>query len=277
MCLVVKYYKNGNTIKNTINFFGISKSSLFNWLKLDKNNLLSEKKKYKKVKLKINNEIINYIIKYVIKRISFNYKFLLKNIKRKFKIKVSKTTIYNVLKKNNITLKKINKKNIPKNKKRLRKQIKEFNKNIKKVLIKDIISIDEIHFDTTIKAFNGWEYKGKKICVNINPVKKRYTVICAISNKNIVHYKIIKNSANKIDFLEFIKYISIKHKNKYFLLDNAQIHHAKNIKEYINTTTNKLIYNIPYNPETNPIKMYFSKLKKLVIGLFIIILLLFLI
>ncbi len=45
---------------------------------------------------------------------------------------------------------------------------------------------------------------------------------------------------------------------------NARIHYSKIIKQYINTTSNKLLFNIPYNPETNPIEMYFSKFKRLV-------------
>ena len=47
-------------------------------------------------------------------------------------------------------------------------------------------------------------------------------------------------------------------------MDNARIHHYKKLKEYIATTSNKLLYNVPYSPEYNPIEMVFSKSKYIV-------------
>ena len=48
-------------------------------------------------------------------------------------------------------------------------------------------------------------------------------------------------------------------------MDNARIHHAILVKEYMeneNKYNNKIIYNIPYNPETNPIELIFSNVKR---------------
>jgi len=45
------------------------------------------------------------------------------------------------------------------------------------------------------------------------------------------------------------------------LLDNARIHHAKLLKEYMKTQSNKFIYNVPYSPEYNPIERVFSMIK----------------
>ena len=52
--------------------------------------------------------------------------------------------------------------------------------------------------------------------------------------------------------------------NKYLFLDNARIHHACVVKEYIANTTNQLLFNAPYSPEFNPIELVFSKVKNLV-------------
>ena len=98
---------------------------------------------------------------------------------------------------------------------------------------------------------------------SINKIK-RYTLICAISNRKIIATKIISKTTNGEDFLDFIKN-DLRHiKNSYLFLDNARIHHYKKIKEYIVTTSNKLIYNVPYSPEYNPIEMVFSKSKYIV-------------
>ena len=94
--------------------------------------------------------------------------------------------------------------------------------------------------------------------------KKRYTIISAINEKKIVHYEIIKNSANAIDFKNFI--INLVNKginNKYLLLDNARIHHATIIKDYIKDTNNKLLFNVPYTPEFNPIEHVFARIKNI--------------
>ena len=47
-------------------------------------------------------------------------------------------------------------------------------------------------------------------------------------------------------------------------MDNACIHHSKIVTEYIKNYNIKLIFNVPYSPEYNPIEIMFSKLKKLV-------------
>ena len=44
-------------------------------------------------------------------------------------------------------------------------------------------------------------------------------------------------------------------------MDNARIHHSKIVKDTVNESTNKILYNVPYNPETNPIEFVFSILK----------------
>ena len=47
-------------------------------------------------------------------------------------------------------------------------------------------------------------------------------------------------------------------------MDNARIHHYSKIKEFTNINPKiKLIYNVPYNPETNPIELVFNDINKI--------------
>ena len=63
-------------------------------------------------------------------------------------------------------------------------------------------------------------------------------IICAINNKKIIHFKIIKGSANANIFKNFLEELIQKGiHNKYLLLDNARIHHAKLVKDYIKNTS----------------------------------------
>jgi len=141
-------------------------------------------------------------------------------------------------------------------------QIKEFKNEIKKDSLYNIISIDETSIDTHISNDYGWSPKGKRIETQIRHLRIRYTVISAISNKKVLLNKIIKGSVNGQIFLDFMKelLLIIKPQNS-ILLDNARIHHSILLKAYMENMPNKMIYNVPYSPEYNPIEKVFSIIK----------------
>lgn len=253
---IVEFYKN-NTITLTLRIFKISNGSLFNWIKNNPDDNVIHKRKRK-----ITPPMICYIKVYILKRINFNYKFLLKNIKRNFGITISKTTLYNQIKKLNITRKVVRKKFVYKKSNEHKKQIIEFTKNIKLINKYDIISIDECHFDNTLYNKYGWSEKGKKIYIKEYIRKNtRYSLLLAISNNKVINYSILQKSVNGEDFLKFIKLLNSKVSNKVILMDNARIHHYNKVKDEIKNSTNTVIYNVPYMPEYNPIEKCFSVIK----------------
>lgn len=86
----------------------------------------------------------------------------------------------------------------------------------------------------------------------------------AISKEGVVGYMTKEGSINAVDFKGFIEKIN---KDRYvYLIDNARIHHSKILKEYMAKQKSKIIYNIPYNPETNPIEHVFSSLKQNIVN-----------
>jgi len=65
-----------------------------------------------------------------------------------------------------------------------------------------------------------------------------------ISNKNIVHYKIIKGSSNACHFKEFLEKVFIKIGDDVtILVDNARIHHSNIVKEYMYIKKSNLLFN----------------------------------
>ena len=147
-----------------------------------------------------------------------------------------------------------------------RKQINIFKNKTKDLELEGIISLDESSFDSHIQHNYGWsKYGTKKVIIKTNK-RVRYTLLCATGYKNIINYKIVKNSADKMIFLKFIKQLIRKlDKNKkyYIIMDNCRIHHSKIFKEYMKKYNNiEIIYNVPYSPESNPIEKVFSELKK---------------
>jgi len=262
---VVNYYKLKKiSVIELLNIFRISISSLYNWVKLyDKNELL-EKKRYSK-KSKYTDEIRKYISDYVIKKVNFDYKKLIRVINNKFKIESHKSSIYTILHLNNITRKRINIKTRYSSKSIIKKKMKQLSKEIKLIGKDNIISIDESSFDTHINSYYGWNKKGIQLIVNKIKQRTRYSVISAISNRKVINTKIIKGSVNSTMFIEFIKEVIDKIKdNNILFMDNARIHHSKLFTEYMKTVKNKILYNVPYCSELNPIEMVFSKVKSIV-------------
>ena len=108
------------------------------------------------------------------------------------------------------------------------------------------------------------EKRNEKVCSKEN-IRRRYTVICVVSNKKVINTKIIQGSCCAIKFQEFLEdTINKLNKNKTYsiLLDNAKIHKSKIIQKYLETQSKlKFIYNVAYSPEYNPIEYVFSKTK----------------
>jgi len=261
---VVQYYfsRKWNVIKDILDIFKISNGVFYNWIKDYKLGVLGEKKRYTKVS-KINNDIQKHICDIVTNNINFHYKEMISAIKLKFNINISKSYIYKILKDNGITNKRKTVRFIYKNLDDFNNKKNEYKEKIKAIDKNKIISIDETHIDNHIHQNYGWSKKGEKIVEEKYTSKKhRLTMLCAISNKRIIHYKLIKGSAFGTDFNEFMKEIINKRpKEKILLLDNAGIHHNKLLKKYINRTSYTLQYNYPYSPELNPIELLFNKIK----------------
>jgi len=252
--IVKLYNSNIFTIKSLLKIGNISNGTLYNWIKRSNDNDLH--KKAIKRKSKITCEIKCYIFNNIMKYNTLNWRIMINNIKNQFKISISKSYLYKIIQKLNLTKKKIRTRNIYKSKDKLLKDKAEFNKNIKKHKLKDIISIDETSIDTFITNLHGWSEKGKRIIKKKFNVKRiRWTLICGISNKKIISTSLIKGSATRESFNKFMETLP---KNKIYLMDNARIHHNKELKLKVG---HQIIYNTPYSPETNPIEMFFSELK----------------
>lgn len=253
--------KKTNT-ETTMDIFQISHSSLFKWIDQDHHKKLENKRTRTS---KFTPVIKCYIRNYVVTRINFKYTRLIALIWKNYRIKISKSSIYNLLKTMNITKKKIYKRSFFMTKIKKNQLVKEFKDKLKDRPIDDIISIDESSFDTHIHHNYGWSLKGKKITVVKTKQRVRYTVIAAVSTKKVLHIKIIKNSANRDTFLDFINELIAKlEQNKQYsiILDNARIHHALIFKNFMLQKPNlKLVYNVPYSPEYNPVEKVFNEAK----------------
>jgi len=115
--------------------------------------------------------------------------------------------------------------------------------------------------EITSKSNYGWSERGIKCVLKIPHKNKdvRFSLLFAITKKKIVKYYLKKGTINGEDFNNFMEGLDEKYKRYKYLMDNARIHHSKQIKEEIKK---KIIYNVPYRPEYNPIKYVNNELKR---------------
>lgn len=265
------YNKNKNNlvypVTVIIKIFGVARSTFYNWLNEYNINPTFEKAQRKYFNDCDFKQAINkYITKYVKMRKSFNIKRITALIQKNFLISISKSTIYNILKTENITYKRAQTKISNKTKDQYAVNKKLFFKEIKKVDKNNIISIDEMSIEVNSKPNYGWSKKGEKCIYMVKKVQRfRYSIIIAVNRKEIISYLVQKGSINGELFKKFImEDVLLSKHNNILLMDNARIHHYKKLKECMQENDNKIVYNIPYNPETNPVELVNNELKAMI-------------
>jgi transposase len=150
--------------KNIKDIFNVSLSTVYNWLPKYITNIKNISDLYKPTTKisKITPEIEKFIVEITIKNKIIRCKTIREHIKSKFNVILSVKSVYNILRKNNITNKKVYRK--------INKlSIEEFNKKkeimynkITKVGKNNIISIDEMAIYLNDLPTHGWAEKGKK-------------------------------------------------------------------------------------------------------------------
>ena len=256
-----KGYKLINFIKNSI---GCHITTVYNWISqygdLNFNNF--NKSKFN------NNKITEEIEKFILSSISnfntFNIKKIKKNINNIFKVSLSKQSIYNVLHKNNLTYKQTKVKNMPYSDDKLKNLKSELRDKIKPVF-NNLNSYDEMAIYLNDTPTHGWSIKGTNCIIKTKKSlnKKRYTIGMNININSDIDFTLIEGSLKQDKLINFFNKLNKnKIKNRSFLMDNASIHKSKKMIKYIKNNNLKVIYNIPYCSEYNPIEYIFSLLRK---------------
>ena len=185
----------------------------------------------------------------------------------KFKVELSDSSIHNILSNHSITRKRVRSKYYPeKVVGQEQADIAEFYKKLNKFKYNKTICLDETSIYLNMVLPYGRSKSGTRVIKKTNKYPyKRYNCLCAISAKKVIDcilYEDLKGGVKTDNVLEFYnKFIKDKYKEHLIIMDNAVIHKSKKIKELIESTDNKLLYSVPYHPETNAIEEFFSQLK----------------
>lgn len=204
-------------------------------------------------------------------RTNFTCRKLAKKYESITKISISKSTIYNILK-NRLGLK-WRKTTIKTNKIKTRGNILmmlTFLKIVTRCIYQkfNIIYCDESSLQTFNNHLKIWTDTKEDFISKLAP-KKRFNLIMAINENEVVHYKINKENTDKTTFLDFIKELhKILNEKKIkpfaIILDNLSCHKTKELLDYYSENKINIIFNAPYISKFNAIEYSFRDLKKII-------------
>lgn len=187
----IKYIKDTfnvhiNTVYNWINKYYNSNTNCFNFD--------TYKTNFKYNNIKITPCIETFIINSIDKNNNFNIKKIKLSIKTKFNIQISKSCIYHVLHKNNLTYKKIYVKNIPYDEDKIKNLKTELKNKINEIKnINNFISYDETSIYLNSTPYKGWSLKGTDCIIktrNKTIFNKRYSLGMSIDIDSNIDFTI---------------------------------------------------------------------------------------
>ena len=257
-------------IDDILHLMQIVRSTLYDW----KNNysyLMDDTKSYIlaerfaitiRSSRKVTSDIESFIIDYVTKHPNFNMKKLSKKLTIKYFITISKSTIYRILAKNNMTHKKVQKNTYPHKRSRFKKEVKQLKKVVDECN-NDFTAIDETAVYLGTSNNYGWSNKGKRCIVKSTFNRSnKYSMCKAISKDKVISHELIKGTYNTDKFNDFvINKVVPNMTNNTILMDGAIIHKSKRLTDKLNLLNIKKIINVPYSPQFNPIEFTFNTLK----------------
>jgi len=264
---VLYYLSHDKNLRDTCEIFNCKFQSLARWIeRYEKQGSVKRKDRDTK-NLKITNEIEIFVKDHVKQFPTAILWELSKLVNDKFKVELSDSSIHNILSNHSITRKRVRSKYYPeKVVGQEQADIAEFYKKLNKFKYNKTICLDETSIYLNMVLPYGRSKSGTRVIKKTNKYPyKRYNCLCAISAKKVIGcilYEDLKGGVKTDNVLEFYnKFIKDKYKEHLIIMDNAVIHKSKKIKELIESTDNKLLYSVPYHPETNAIEEFFSQLK----------------
>ena len=257
--------------RNRINFintiFNGHINTIYNWKK--ENNNVNNNVQNNNIRYR-NKKVTEPIELFIMDTIRRNPIITVKTIKFKilelFGVELHKSTIYSVLKHNKFTYKCTKKNTNPNSIEEQRLQLQRVKSVIDYVNIDNIVSIDETSIELSSKPSRGWSLKGTKCNIRDSGkkiIKKKYSLVMAVSNSKIIDFHIKKKSIKGKDYLKFLKKLKRRdpNGNNTYLMDNCTAHRSNDLMQYYKEQKMHVLFNVPYHSETNPIETVFSILK----------------
>lgn len=124
-----------------------------------------------------------------------------------------------------------------------------------------VVSIDESSFYFDMKPSHGYCNRSKRLRVPARPGgRMRCSLLMAVTNDQVVGWKLVPGSINSIIFADFMSTLDTKERDV-ILLDNASIHKTHTVQDTMISRGLTPCFLPPYTPEFQPIEHCFSVIK----------------
>jgi transposase len=126
-----------------------------------------------------------------------------------------------------------------------------------------IYFLDEAGVRTDYHAGTTWSFEGLTPVVSSTGARYRINMIAAITSEGKLHFQIGPQLLNGEAFVEYLKTLDKDDPRPILIVtDGCSVHHAKVVKEYLETNGKMKIFFIPaYSPHLNPVELVWHNIK----------------
>ena len=130
----------------------------------------------------------------------------------------------------------------------------------------DLVFLDESGCNTDMTRRYAYSFGGSR-AVDATPLSKpkNTTILSSIRLNGTLHYTTFSGGTTVERFKQYLKNDLLPHLNgnSVLVMDNMKLHHAKAVKNLLDSSGIRYIYLPPYSPDLNPIEKLWSKVKAL--------------
>lgn len=279
----VKQIQNGVSPEEVTRVFGLSRSTVYNWLAQYREYGMQglKAKQISGRPPKIDGKKMKWIYDTIVQKspLQFRFEFALwtremiqKIIYDKFKIKLGLSSVSRLLKQLGLTCQRPIFKAWQQNSQQVNNWLKKVFPKIKaraKLEKADIYFADEAGIRSDYHSGTTWAPKGETPVVSSTGSRFSVNMISAVSPRGDFRFMVVEGSIGTAVFVEFLKRLMTGAKKKIFLIvDGYPAHKSKKTREFIQSTKGRLelFYLPPYSPELNPDELAWNTLKNGIVG-----------
>ena len=130
----------------------------------------------------------------------------------------------------------------------------------------DLVFLDESGCNTDMTRRYADSFGGSR-AVDSTPLSKpkNTTILSSIQLNGTLHYTTLSGGTTVERFKRYLETELLPHLNgnSVLVMDNMKSHHAKAVKNLLDSSGVRYIYLPPYSPDLNPIEKLWSKVKSL--------------
>jgi transposase len=218
-------------------------------------------------KKELKKDLQNPATKYGHKTDLWTLPVVMRHIKKKYKKKISKTTVWKLLKGLGLSSKKAEKRYYEADKSAQKKFLKEELPEIKKKVKKQKAKLyyqDEATIQLGPVIGRTWGPKGKKSIVKVTGNIGSISVLSAITEEGELAFKIEDGTVKSKQFIAFLKQVIKINKGKkvHMIVDNAKYHTSREVQRFLKTQDILTLSYFPkYSPYLNPDEKVWNHLK----------------